>query len=150
MNIGTAFPSKFLKVADLAGKEINVTIADCHVDAIGPEKQQRPVLSFIGVKKSLVLNQVNSRKIVMLLGSEETDNWQGKKICLVPSQTEYRGEVVPCIRIQAAKNAKAGKKPAGKPKPAVVEDPDDDLPPELIADAEERDIDPDDEDAVPF
>src|SRR5262252_5658132 len=54
MNIQQAFPSKFLKVADLAGNRPVVTIAHVTMEEIGDDSRgPRPVCYFIGKEKGL-------------------------------------------------------------------------------------------------
>ena len=55
---------------------------------------------FQSTQKGLVLNITNKNVFVLLYGAE-TNNWIGRQIELYPSQTDFRGEVVACIRCRA-------------------------------------------------
>lgn len=100
MNIFDAFPSKYVKAADLKGREIELTIASVAVEDVGDGR--KPIVYFDGVKKGLLLNRVNSGTIADAY-SPETDNWTGRPIVLFPTTCEYRGSTVDCIRLKIPK-----------------------------------------------
>ena len=101
MDINQQFPSKFIKEADLQGKPQVLTMARITVEAMEQSgSDTKPVVYFQGAKKGLALNVTNKNVLVLLYGAE-TDNWIGKQIELYPSQTDFRGEVVACIRCRA-------------------------------------------------
>ncbi len=101
MNINEVYDSgKNLKADDLKGpttvtieKEKVITFDD---DRRGSE--QKVVLSFVGAEKRLVLNKTNASIITGMFG-EETTAWIGKEITIYPTQTEFGGDMVPCIRV---------------------------------------------------
>ena len=128
MNIGNAFPSKFVKASEVPEEGLTLTIDRVEIEDVDGKGSHKPVLYFRKAKKGLVLNVTNSKKIAALVGSQETDEWAGKTITLYQSETEYAGDTVPCIRVRAAKN---GSTPAVKPEPRpepVAELTDDDIP----------------------
>jgi len=98
MHIDELYPSKFLRAADLNGKPLRVTIVGLKREDIGGE--QKVVLSFTN-EKSLILNKTNARQIAKTLG-DETRGWGGKDIILVPTQVDFRGDMVDAIRVRAA------------------------------------------------
>ena len=114
MKIGSAFPSDYLKAADLQDRPANVTIKGVKIEEVGRDKDQKPVLYFQGKTKGMVLNKTNSRTIAKIVGSEETDDWSGVEVVIYPTETEFAGEMVDCIRIRANK-AQPGKAPATSP-----------------------------------
>lgn len=116
MKIGNAFPSDFLKAADLNGKTVRVTIESVTVEKIGDD--QKPVLHFVGKDKGLVLNKTNSNRIVESVGSDETDDWEGWSFVLYPCKVDYQGKRVDAIRIDDRPGST--KPPANRP--AVVEE----------------------------
>jgi len=123
MNINTAFPSKYLKVADLDDKKIRLTIATVEMEKVDTKKPEQPVLYFRGQKKGLVLNVTNKNTLCKIYG-EETDAWAGQPIVLAPKETEYQGDVVPCIRLEKPAAAQTEKKPL----PPAADVPDDEIP----------------------
>src|SRR5678815_4392698 len=99
MNVRSMFPSKFVAAHDLCGQDVNVTIAGIKVEGVGTDEEQRPVLYFQGMTKGMVLNRTNARRIEQLYGAE-TESWVGRPVTLYPSETEFGGDTVPCIRVR--------------------------------------------------
>lgn len=89
MNVHHAFPSAYLKVADLGDAEPIVTIARVEIEAVGRTKESKPVVYFEGKPKGLVLNKTNGTRIADLLGSAETEDWIGQRIRLYATSTEF-------------------------------------------------------------
>jgi len=126
MNVNDAFPSKTLKASDLDGNQVTVTIARVEIEKMGTD--QKPVVYFKGKDKGLVLNKTNSKRIVEITGSAETDDWKGHSIVLFPTETEFQGETVDCIRIKKP-GAQKGSAPKNPPQPADdFQVSDDDVP----------------------
>ena len=108
-----SIPSKWLKAGDLDGKPHLVTIKRFSVEKIAEDKQG-PVVWFKEQEKGLGLNITNGKKIEDICGSADPDKWVGKRIVIFPTETEFRGETVDCIRVRAPK---PGTKPAPPPEP---------------------------------
>jgi hypothetical protein len=115
VNINTAFPSKYIKSAEVPEEGLALRIARVDVEDVDGKGTHKPVVYFQKAKKGLVLNVTNSKKIAALLGTAETDEWAGKDVTLYRSETEYAGETVECIRVRAAKNGQPKPAPASKP-----------------------------------
>lgn len=124
MKVATAFPSNYLRAADLDGRTPNVTISHVKNENIGDDLKL--VVYFEGKDKGLVLNKTNATTIVELTGQDDTDNWKGFRVKLFVAKVEYQGKRVPAIRIEEPAAAGA----AARPKPTEpVEAPDDsDIP----------------------
>lgn len=105
MNINDAFAATYLKAQDLMGQDVKLTIDRVEVQEVGDDT--KPVLYFRGKDKALVLNKTNASTIADQHGAE-TDHWPGKEITLFPSQTDFQGKQVPCIRVRLAANAATG------------------------------------------
>ena len=99
MNIDTAFPSKYLKAADLNNRNFQVVIANIQLEDVGTvEKPDRKMVAyFTGAQKGLVLNRTNAEAIALVHG-RETDSWIGKTIELYPAMAFYQGRNVAAIR----------------------------------------------------
>jgi hypothetical protein len=111
VNINSAFPSDYLKCADLAGKSVRVTIESVEVVKAGDD--QKPCLRFVGKDRGLILNKTNAARIVEAIGSDETDDWTGWSIVLYPTKVDYAGKRVDAIRIDDRPGAT--KKPTSQP-----------------------------------
>jgi hypothetical protein len=100
MRVSEAFPSEFLKAADLRDRNIIVVIDHVEMKDIGGD--HKPILFFQGKDRGLVLNKTNANNIAAAHG-DDTDDWTGKEIVLFPAMTDYQGKTVPCIRVRAAR-----------------------------------------------
>ena len=109
MKINDAFPSSYLKAADLNGKAVRVTIESVSVEKLGDD--QKPILHFVGKEKALVLNKTNSNRIIEAVGSDETDDWEGWSIALYACKVDFQGKRVDAIRVDDRPGAT--RKPAG-------------------------------------
>ena len=130
MDINKAFPSKFLKASDLGDAQPVVTIDHVSMEEVGKDKDSRPIVYFVGKDKGLVLNKTNANKIVTLLQSGVTEEWEGQKIRLYATETTFGGDTVECIRVKAAspngKQRVVLEKTRAKPEPEP-DDHDDDM-----------------------
>jgi hypothetical protein len=113
MKVGDAFSGDFLKTSDLKGRAFKLTISSYKMEKL--DDGEKPGLSFDETSKVLVLNKTNANRIVEALGTDEMDEWVGKKIEIMPDHTEFKGERVECIRVRI---------PEGPP-PPLAEDGDD-------------------------
>ena len=121
MNISDAFPSKYVKAEDLAGRDVTVTIKSCTLEDIILGEEPKAVLRFENAAKGMVLNVTNSRTITKLFGPE-TDNWVGKKIILRAEEVDFKGERVLGLRVSLSKPGEP-QSPAQPPKPRPVQRP---------------------------
>lgn len=110
MDIDAAFPSKYLKAADLQGRNVTLVIERVEVEEIGfgRDKDHKPVLYFEKAKKGLVLNVTNKNKIKEAYG-KDTDEWTGKPLVLFSAMVDFAGDTVESIRVKAPTPAKAPK-----------------------------------------
>lgn len=124
MDVNAAFPSKYLKAADIGEAKPTVVIDRVQMEAVGREQEQRPVVYFTGKSKGVVLNKTNAKAIAQIAGTAETDDWSGVRVQLFVSMVDYGGESVEAIRVRAPKPASApAPKPQPEPEPGVDEDP---------------------------
>lgn len=117
MNIEEAFPSKYLKAADLQGQQVTVRMERIERDNVGDDS--KVILYFQGKEKGLVLNVTNKNMIVDLYGPE-TDDWQGQPIILYEAMVQYQSKMVPAIRVKGQPRAPI--RPA-KPTEKIQHDP---------------------------
>lgn len=112
MKMSEEFPSKYLKAADLQGREVRVTMANVEREKIGDDA--KPVLYFKGKDKGVVLNKTNAGTISDAYG-DDTEDWYDQPLILFSVMVDFQGKVAPAIRcrVPTAKDNKA----------AVREDP---------------------------
>jgi len=98
MRVSEAFPSKYLKAADLQGKNVLAVMDYVQTEKLGDD--ERPVLYFKGKEKGLVLNRTNAEAITKLYGDEMND-WNGEEIVMFEAMVSFKKETVPAIRVRA-------------------------------------------------
>jgi hypothetical protein len=99
-----AFPSKYLKAADLSGREVPVTIARVEREKVGDD--EKFCVYFVGKQKPLVLNRTNADSLAMLLGSDDFDDWPEGQVILYGTPVSFRGQSTLAIRIKAVPRRK--------------------------------------------
>jgi arabinogalactan endo-1,4-beta-galactosidase len=99
MRISSAFPSDYLKAADLQGRAVTVTMS--HVDMREVGGEPKPILYFQGKEKGMVLNKTNASKIAEMFG-DDTDDWAGGEIILYEAMVDYQGKTVAALRVRLA------------------------------------------------
>ena len=97
MELNDIYPSQTLKAEDLKGQDCTVKIAG--YESVSFDAGPKLVLSFVGTDKTLVCNKTNSQTVAGFYGTN-LENWIGKEITLFPTQTEYAGKQVACIRVR--------------------------------------------------
>jgi hypothetical protein len=129
--------SRFLKAEDLKGAAKRVRIKAVTDEQVGPNKERKLVLSFTNDERALVCNLTNLRTLQGKFG-DDTAGWVGKIIELISTMTDFRGHMVPALRVQipppkgngqaAAQPSKPVEEPVAKPTPTLAEELDDDIP----------------------
>jgi len=106
MKISEEFPSKYLKAADLGGKEVRVTMANVEKEKLGDD--WKLALYFKGKEKAVILNKTNSNTISDAYG-DDTDDWFDQPLILFSVMVDFQGKVGPAIRcrVPTAKDNKA-------------------------------------------
>ena len=145
MRVSDAFPSNYLKAADLQGRVVVVTIDRCEMEDIGDER--KPILFFQGKQKGMVLNKTNANNVAVLYG-DDTDEWTGQPVELFEAMVDFQGKTVPAIRIRAPRRQNGARTvaPARAAAPARVTAPVNGAP------VDERNPPPRDDldDSIPF
>ena len=120
--------SKFLKKEDVGtGLLLTVNgVGQENVAKQGADPEMKWVLHFEESDKPLVLNQINIQIAAQVFGSEDTDDWTGKRLVLYTDpNVSFGGKVVGGIRVRAPKKTA----PAPKPRPEPIDiDEDSDIP----------------------
>lgn len=119
MKANEAFPSNFLKAADLGKARPVVTISGIRSDKIGDD--ERRILSFKGKDKELVLNRTNWNMIAEVTGQDDDDNWIGHQVMLYATRVDYQGKRVDAIRVDYPPRHAPGYQAPQPPQPPVNE-----------------------------
>jgi hypothetical protein len=97
------FPSKYLKATDLKGKPRIVTIERAPYEplkGLDGKENQKIVLYFENVPKSLPLNATNFDAVCDATGCPDTEDWPRQRIELYPTRATMGGKPVDCIRVR--------------------------------------------------
>lgn len=113
MKMSEEFPSKFLKAADLHGREVRVTMQNVEREKIGDDT--KPVLYFKGKEKGVVLNKTNAGTISDAYG-DDSEDWFDQPLILFSVMVDFQGKVGPAIRCRVP-TAKDNKPAQRKPDP---------------------------------
>jgi hypothetical protein len=102
-SISDFFPSNYLRAADLAGKEVDVTIDRVTSEEFEQDgkKLKKPVVHFrnAGIKP-LVTNKTNAMLLATACGSEDYNTWSGKQVRLYADLVNFRGKVSEAVRVK--------------------------------------------------
>jgi len=102
--------NRFFKAADMA-QEKKLRIKDVTEEEIGmgADKDRKLVVWFTNDDRGLVLNKTNNRTLRGAFG-DACDSWKGKIIIVFPTQDDFRGRMVPVLRVRIPppKQAAAG------------------------------------------
>lgn len=91
---------EYLKAEDVK-KDMPVKIRDVEIEKI--DNEEKLVVEFYGVNKRLVLNKTNKDRIKKITGTSETDNWKMQDIVLTVETVQYKGGLVPALRVKEGK-----------------------------------------------
>jgi len=120
MNYHSMFPSLRIAAEDLGGRDHVVTIAKViAAEEVGVTKEKKPILYFANQPKGLVLNKTNAKRIAKLYGPN-TEGWIGKPVTLYPSECDFQGETVPCVRVRESAPAMTAPQPAAPALPPGI------------------------------
>jgi hypothetical protein len=120
--------SRYFKAEDVATeKKLRIKNVSEELIGMGAEKEKKLVVWFTNDERGLVLNRTNNRTLRGAFG-DAVDGWTNKIIVLFRTQADYRGRMVPALRVripppkQAVGNGQTvPKSKAATPKPPVVD-----------------------------
>jgi len=112
--------SKYFKAADMpTEKKLRITDVTEEWIGMGNDKEKKLCVWFTNDHRGLVLNRTNNRTLRGAFG-DACDGWKGKIIVVYPTTDEFRGRMVPVLRVRIPppKEGK-GQTVAAKPNPPV-------------------------------
>jgi hypothetical protein len=98
MRASDAFPSKYLKSSDVKARALVATISSLETEAVGQDKETKPVLHFENGAKPMVVNRTNFEELEAAFG--DSDEWPGHKVKIYCAATSYQGKRVDGIRVE--------------------------------------------------
>jgi hypothetical protein len=113
-------------------KDVTVTIERAvggELTGTGGKKAKKPIISFVGKDKKMVVNVTNAKAIAGMYGNH-VEQWAGKKIVLYVSTTRdpATGGDIPCIRVRPRVPAGASPSSAGSTSPQAPAEEDQEAP----------------------
>ena len=112
--------SKYFKAADMP-TEKKLRIKDVTAEWIGTgnDKEEKLCVWFTNDHRGLVLNRTNNRTLRGAFG-DACDGWKGKIIVVYPTTDEFRGRMVPVLRVRIPPPKEGNRQTvAAKPKPSA-------------------------------
>lgn len=100
----TMYDAIYIGSWDLPEKDLTVTISKVvgeELTSVGGRKNKKPILSFEGAQKGMVLNKTNSKTVATMYGPY-VEQWIGKRITLYKAVTHSPEGEVDCIRVRPA------------------------------------------------
>jgi hypothetical protein len=100
--------SRFFKAADMTAEK-KLRIKDVTEETIGADSEKKLCVWFTNDRHGLVLNKTNNRTLRGAFG-DACEGWKGKIVVVFPTQDEFRGRMVPVLRVRIPppKQAAAG------------------------------------------
>ena len=101
MNVRDMYPKKYASGADLAGREVVVTISSVSKERMTPPNSppaEKYVIHFRETKRGVVLSKTLAEQIAAATGFDDTDHWAGKTITLYPESIMVAGNRREVIR----------------------------------------------------
>lgn len=134
-HVDLVYPSKYVKAADLNGKDVTVKIVKVEWETLvmrGNKKERKVVMTMASrsgktLGKAFVLNKTNLKQIGDTVGEKKVERWPGHEVTLYPTTDRFGPKVVECIRVRARVNQHTSEVPddmAQDPEPAPAFDPD--------------------------
>jgi hypothetical protein len=134
VTLNDAFPSKYLKAADLADGPVVATIKLAELEKLkgfdGKERSQ-VVLYFAKKLKPLPLNRTNFESVMDISGADDSEGFPGTKIEVFSQKVSGPNGITDGVRIRPPGAMEKPKKPAKSDdakKPTLAEEMNDEIP----------------------
>ena len=100
MKVSNMFPSRWLKAESIDGPVVmNIIHFEMTTFKLDEGEETKPAIFFEGVEQGLILNRTNVNMIVDILKSDDSADWLGKQIGLRVEKVQFKGKMVPSIRV---------------------------------------------------
>jgi len=93
---------EFLIGEELNGQDVTLTIKNVLIEELqnAKGKEKKPVMTFDGTDKKVVMNVTNMKSVAKALKSPYPEDWVGQRITLTPVSGYFFGEQQTVIRIK--------------------------------------------------
>src|SRR5262245_20860980 len=111
--------SRYFKAADMPSeKKLRIKEVTEEQIGMGKDKEHKLCVWFTNDERGLVLNKTNNRTLRGAFG-DACDGWRGKIIVVFPTTDEFRGKMVPVLRVRIPPPKQAAAAGNGQP---VIDD----------------------------
>lgn len=108
MDFELLYPSRYVKAADLMGKEITKTIKAVkleELEGVDGTKKAKVIVYFADSQKMWVVPRTCGEALRLMFG-RETDKWAGKRVTLFSKKVDSFGEEVDAVRVKGSPDIK--------------------------------------------
>ena len=113
--------SKYLRAEDLkTEKKLRIKGVTVEVIGNGAEKEQKLTVWFTNDARGLVLNKTNNRVLRGEFG-DDVNGWKNRIIIVFPTMVDFRGKMVPALRVRIPPPKQPGQAAAAVPTPPSQE-----------------------------
>lgn len=97
------YPGRFMKAGEFQNRDVTLTISKVELEEMEDRKGKRPkpILTFNGTAKQLVLVKTNGECLKGMFGRRVSD-WVGKRVTFYPAKVEAFGEETLAIRVRGS------------------------------------------------
>jgi hypothetical protein len=122
MVLASAFDqSKYLRAEDITQeKTLRIKTVTEELVGVGADQEKKLVVSFTNSQKGLVLNRTNNRTIRSAYG-DDTMGWAGKLVVVFQTHADFRGHLVPALRVRIPPPKQASGNGQTAPQPTPVQ-----------------------------
>lgn len=101
------FDYRFIAGEDLEDKEVKLTIKEIRKEEVNTQagKEMKPSIIFKETTKMVVMNKTNAKRLEIELGSNDIDDWIGKKITLYAEKINAFGQETLAVRVKKTSKA---------------------------------------------
>lgn len=130
-HVDLVFPGKYIKAADLRGKDVTVIIHAIEWEQlvmVGGKKDTKPAITMRAasgrvLEKKWIVRKTVMKMIAAATGERQVENWPGKRVTMYPTMCKGEGgAMVECIRVRVRAAATQEEPPEEMTAPVEVKD----------------------------
>lgn len=108
-HVDLVFPSKYIKAADLRGRDVTIVIEKVEWEELvmeGNKRDIKPAITMRSVagrllEKKWIAGKTVLKQIAAATGEKDVGNWHGKRVTMYPSECRARaGGMTECVRVR--------------------------------------------------
>lgn len=108
-SVSKLFPGRFVRGEDVVGLEVPLVIRDVRLEKVFTQaknkEEEKLVVYFEGKDKGVLLGKTRAMDIKSITGSDDTDNWKGKTVCMYVETKTTTKKTMHAIRFKKSPSA---------------------------------------------